>query len=79
VSGALIIVFAVILSHGYWTWERIALGLAVFNGLFVPAALLARPQWHAIGQSFLTWSPMPPGGVFKPTPSCSSWRTSGRP
>ncbi|HXX38375.1 MAG TPA: divalent metal cation transporter [bacterium] len=66
VGGAMALVFGVILTHRYWTWERIALGLAIFNGLFVPAALLAHPQWGAIGQSFVTWSPMPKGGLFKP-------------
>jgi Mn2+/Fe2+ NRAMP family transporter len=66
VSGALLLVCGVILTHRYWTWERITLGLAAFNGLFVPAALLAHPQWGAIGRSLVTWSPLPPGGLFKP-------------
>jgi Mn2+/Fe2+ NRAMP family transporter len=66
VGGAMLLVSGVILTHRYWTWERIALGLAVFNGLFVPAALLAHPQWGRIGHSFLTWSPLPPGGLLKP-------------
>ncbi|HET8999338.1 MAG TPA: divalent metal cation transporter [bacterium] len=66
VGGAMLIVFGVILTHRYWTWERITLGLAVFNGLFVPAALLAHPQWGMIGRSFLTWSPVPAGGLLKP-------------
>ncbi len=39
VGGAVVLVFVVILTHRYWTWERTLLGLAVFNGLFVPAAL----------------------------------------
>jgi Mn2+/Fe2+ NRAMP family transporter len=66
VGGAMVLVFGVLLTHRYWTWERITLGLAIFNGLFVPAALLAHPQWGAIGHSFITWSPMPKGGLFKP-------------
>lgn len=66
VGAAMLLVFAVILTGRYWTWERIALGLAVFNGLFVPAALLARPNWGAIGHAFATWSPLPAGGLFKP-------------
>ncbi len=66
VGGAMLLVFGVILSHRYWTWERITLGLAAFNALFVPAALLAHPQWGTIGRAFLTWSPMPAGGLFKP-------------
>jgi len=66
VGGAMVLVFGVLLTHRYWTWERIALGLAIFNGLFVPAALLAHPRWGMIGHAFLTWTPMPAGGLFKP-------------
>ena len=66
VGGAMLLVFGVVLSHRYWTWERITLGLAAFNALFVPAALLAHPQWGAIGRAFLMWTPMPAGGLFTP-------------
>lgn len=66
VGGATVLVFAVVLTHRYWTWERTLLALALFNGLFIPAALLARPQWSAIGHAFVSWSPLPQGGLFKP-------------
>ncbi len=66
VGGAVVLVFVVILTHRYWTWERTLLGLAIFNGLFVPAALLAHPQWGAVGRAFLTWTPFPAGGLLKP-------------
>ncbi|MGA2766566.1 MAG: divalent metal cation transporter, partial [Spirochaetia bacterium] len=66
VGGAMIIVFFVVATHRYWTWERIVLGMAIFNGLFIPAALLAHPQWGAIGHAFLTWTPTPQGGLLKP-------------
>ncbi|MHB8733652.1 MAG: NRAMP family divalent metal transporter [bacterium] len=66
VGGSMLLVFGVILTHRYWTWERIALGLAVFNALFIPAALYAHPQWGALGHAFLTWSPFPQGGLLKP-------------
>jgi Mn2+/Fe2+ NRAMP family transporter len=46
VGGALVIVVAAITTGRYWTWERITLSLAIFNGLFIPAAILARPDWH---------------------------------
>ena len=49
VGGALVIVVGAITTGRYWTWERITLGLAIFNGLFVPAAILARPDWFAVG------------------------------
>ncbi|MGC1106953.1 MAG: divalent metal cation transporter [Candidatus Acidiferrales bacterium] len=61
VGGTLLLVLGAIATGRYWTWERITLGLAVFNGLFVPAALLAHPNWHAVGHAFLSWSPLPQG------------------
>src|SRR5271165_4621018 len=61
VGGALVIVMAAITTGRYWTWERITLSLAVFNGLFIPAAILARPDWHAVGHAMLTWTPFPGG------------------
>ncbi len=66
VGGGMLLVFGVIFTHRYWTWERATMGFALFNGLFVPAALLAHPDWGAIGHTFLTWSPFPRGGLFKP-------------
>jgi len=48
-------------GHRYWRWERIALGLAVFNGLFLVAAILAKPDWGATGKAFITLSPFPSG------------------
>ncbi|MFI5340134.1 MAG: NRAMP family divalent metal transporter [Candidatus Methylomirabilales bacterium] len=66
VGGAMLLVCGVILTPRYWTWERIALGLAAFNGLFVPAALLAHPQWGAVGHALLTWSPVPAEGLVTP-------------
>ena len=49
------------LSGGrYWRWERIVLGLAVFNGLFLLAALFVHPSagaiLHSVGRL--------PGGSF---------------
>ena len=61
VGGSLLVVVAVIATGRYWTWERLTLGLAIFNVLFVPAALLAHPAWHDIGHSLLTWGPLPQG------------------
>jgi Mn2+/Fe2+ NRAMP family transporter len=61
VGGALLLVLAVITTGRYWTWERITMGLAIFNGLFIPAALLARPDWSAVGHAFATWTPLPGG------------------
>lgn len=45
----------------YWRWERIVLGMAVFNGLFLVAAILVKPDLGTIGHSFATFSPFPAG------------------
>ncbi len=51
------------LSGGrYWRWERIVLGLALFNGLFLVAAIMVKPHVGAIVSSF-DFSPFPGGGV----------------
>ncbi len=52
-------------SRRYFTWERIALSLALFNLIFIPAALLAHPNVAAIGHSLYTFSPLP-GGFHLP-------------
>jgi Mn2+/Fe2+ NRAMP family transporter len=64
VGGSLVIVLGAIATGRYWTWERITMGLAIFNGLFVPAALLAHPDWHATGRALLTWKPLPTGSSY---------------
>ena len=44
--GVALVVFT--LSGGrYWRWERIVLGMAAFNGLFLVAAILAKPHLGA--------------------------------
>jgi Mn2+/Fe2+ NRAMP family transporter len=51
------------LSGGrYWRWERIVLGMALFNGLFLLAAILVKPHVGAVARSF-DFSPFP-GGSF---------------
>ncbi len=60
--GLVLVVFT--LSGGrYWRWERIALGLAIFNGLFLVAAIVAGPDWSTVGRTVVTFSPFP-GGSF---------------
>lgn len=66
VPGALLVVVMAALTRRYWTWERIVLGLAVFNLVFVPVALLAHPNFGSIARSFLTWGPLP-GGLHPST------------
>ncbi len=60
--GVVLVVFT--LGGGrYWRWERIVLALAIFNGLFLLAAVLTGPSWGSLGQSLATFSPLP-GGSF---------------
>ena len=61
--GLVLVAFTLLSSHRYWRWERIVLGLAIFNGLFLPAAIMVRPHWGAVGHSFATWTPFPTGSV----------------
>jgi Mn2+/Fe2+ NRAMP family transporter len=64
VLGTLGVLYFALMTHRYWTWERITLAAAMFNLVFVPAALLAHPQWHQIGHAMIAWGPLP-GGVNK--------------
>jgi Mn2+/Fe2+ NRAMP family transporter len=60
--GVMLVLFT--MSGGrYWRWERIVLGLAIFNGLFLVAAIMTGPNWGAVGQSVVTFSPFPHGGL----------------
>ncbi len=61
VGGAIALILAVTMTRRYWTWERILLGLAMFNGLFIPVALMTHPDWPAVGHAFITFGPLPGG------------------
>jgi Mn2+/Fe2+ NRAMP family transporter len=43
----------------YVTWERALMGLAAFNLLFIPAALLAHPSGADLAHALATWGPLP--------------------
>src|SRR5579875_1729727 len=57
---ALGVLYAALLSHRYWTWERITLGAAILNLVFIPVALMAHPHWGAVAHALGTWGPLPP-------------------
>lgn len=61
VLGAFFVVALVVLTRRYWTWERLTLGLAIFNLVFVPVAIMAHPVGSQVIQAFLTWGPLPGG------------------
>ena len=61
IPGAVLVLFLALLSHRYWTWERLTLAFAAVNLVFVPLALLAHPDWNAVGRSLVTWGPLPGG------------------
>jgi Mn2+/Fe2+ NRAMP family transporter len=62
VSVGIVFVTASIALRRYWTWERAVMALAVFNLLFIPAALFAHPSGAALARAIATWGPLP-GGV----------------
>jgi Mn2+/Fe2+ NRAMP family transporter len=62
---ALVVLYSALMSHRYWTWERITLAGAALNLVFIPVALLAHPDWSSVGHSLVTWSPLP--GLNKDT------------
>lgn len=63
VVGTVALVAVSTLSGSYERWETAAIGLAVFNLIFVPAALLSHPDPGAIGHAFAAWSPLPHGSA----------------
>jgi Mn2+/Fe2+ NRAMP family transporter len=56
---AVVVLFAALMSHRYWTWERITLAAAAFNLIFIPVALMTHPHWSAVGRAFINWQPLP--------------------
>jgi Mn2+/Fe2+ NRAMP family transporter len=63
---ALVVLYLALVTHRYWTWERITLGLAIFNLIFIPVALMTHPHWSEVGHAMATWGPLP-GGMTNDT------------
>ena len=61
VLSALALLYLALLTHRYWTWERITLAIAAFNLVFVPVALLTHPNWGSVGHALVAWKPLPGG------------------
>jgi Mn2+/Fe2+ NRAMP family transporter len=61
-AGMVLVAFS-IAGGRYWRWERIALGLSVFNLLFLVVAIMSHPDPAALAHAFATWSPLPGGSL----------------
>jgi Mn2+/Fe2+ NRAMP family transporter len=61
VSIGVLLVVGSLTFRRYATWERMLMGLAIFNLLFVPAALLSHPDGAALVHAFATCGPLPGG------------------
>src|SRR5579864_9598022 len=66
VLAAWLVLFAALMAHRYWTWERVTLVASLCNLIFVPVALLSHPHWGSISHAMLTWKPLP-GGINQET------------
>jgi len=64
---AITILLLALLTHRYWTWERVTLAAALFNLVFIPVALLTHPDWGGVGRALLTWQPFPREGLTSGT------------
>ncbi|HLJ86828.1 MAG TPA: divalent metal cation transporter [Candidatus Angelobacter sp.] len=61
VLGTLCVLYLALLTHRYWTWERMTMAAAAFNLIFVPIALLSHPDWNAVRHTLIAWKPLPGG------------------
>jgi Mn2+/Fe2+ NRAMP family transporter len=62
VALGLALVLFTLSGGSYWRWERIVLGMALFNGLFLVAAILVKPDAGSVVGA-LDFTPFP-GGSF---------------
>jgi Mn2+/Fe2+ NRAMP family transporter len=62
VALGLVLVLFTLSGGRYWRWERTVLGLALFNGLFLLAAILVKPDVGTLASS-LSFSPLPHGSL----------------
>jgi Mn2+/Fe2+ NRAMP family transporter len=61
VALGVVLVIGSLAFRRYATWERVLMGLAAFNLLFIPAALLAHPSGADLVHAIATWGPLPGG------------------
>lgn len=63
VAGTCLLVAVASFAGTYDRWENIALGLAVFNLLFLAAAFFSHPSAPGLARAFATWQPFPHGSL----------------
>ena len=61
VTVGVALVVASLALRRYATWERVLMGLAAGNLLFIPAALFAHPSGAALAHALARWAPLPGG------------------
>lgn len=63
VTAAIALVVFSTVGSRYSRWERLSLGLAFFNLVFVAVAIVSKPSPGAIADAFATWTPLPNGSL----------------
>ena len=66
ILSAIAVLYLALVTHRYWTWERVTMAAAVFNLVFIPLAFLAHPHWGSVSHALATWTPLP-GGLTRNT------------
>jgi Mn2+/Fe2+ NRAMP family transporter len=61
VAVAVILLTVMVVTGRYWTFEKLALVFCLFNFLYIPAAILAKPVWADVARSMV--HPVFPGGL----------------
>ena len=61
IIAAVVFLTLLVATGSYWTFERITLVFCLLNLVYIPAAFLAKPDWHVVARSIV--SPSFSGGL----------------
>jgi len=61
ITAAVVFLTLLVATGSYWTFERITLVFCLLNLVYIPAAILAKPDWHVVARSIV--SPSFPSGL----------------
>ncbi len=64
VLGVIVLLTLLVATGTYWTFERITLVFCLLNLVYIPAAILAKPDWSVVTRSIIT--PTFEGGLTVP-------------